>query len=308
MFIVCFSFVGGFLVSICPTCKKNHKDHGHKTGNRRKNKSTATQLTTGIEDAIEMVTTVNPSVNAAKGIANSALSMIKRGQSTNNIRLTRVWVMPMVLALLCTCMLVYSYIKGQSALGADTPLSGPIIQTLNDADQKVTDSVNSISAITKRKKCDPVDLAVLALLSIASKILLGGISDALGNVLEEIKATFDSIPKLDFNTYPGIFIAPPLLCCLMLPVGFIITIIPLPRKKAITILRIVEGLFLVLILINLIFYIVGIMAMTAIVSVIPLFNVQIEIGPLVHYGLLSSIVMILAFVDLKINQLMPLDK
>ena len=237
-------------------------------------------------------------------------SQRKEQQKSNasNTRMTRVWAMPLIPALLCASVLVYSCLMGQPAFIGDLSLKGATVEILNNMTNKILGSLDEISLMTNRDTCDPINKLVEAGFKIALEILAGGVIGELKKVLSEVKKAFDIVPNITLDSMSFVFILPPLLGCLMFLLGFLVTLIPLPIAKKVTLLGTIERQAMMFASMSLTFYMTTTESFLALVNGVPLMNVAITNGPLVQFGQLVSFVLILAFIELKISQLIPIDK
>ena len=107
-----------------------------------------------------------------------------------NTRMTRVWAMPLIPALLCASVLVYSCLIGQPAFIGDLSLKGGTVETLNNMTNRITGSLDVINLMNNRDTCDPVDYLVAKGFEIIISILKDGIIDELKIVLNKSQGCF----------------------------------------------------------------------------------------------------------------------
>ena len=221
--------------------------------------------------------------------------------------MTRAWIMPVILAVICGIILVYSCLIGQPAFVGDLSLKGDTVKTLTKMTSRITGSVDVISLMKKRDKCDPIAYLFEIGFKLIIETLNGGIIDELKMVLKKVNAAFDIISNIKLDRLSFLFILPPLLGCLMFLLGFLVTLLPLSANKKDALLGTIERQIILFASLSLIFYMTINELFLALVRGVPLINLTITNGPLVQIGLLVSFVLILAFAKLKISQLIPVE-
>ena len=231
----------------------------------------------------------------------------KQGNVKSGKTMTRAWIMPVILAVICSTVLVYSCLIGQPAFVGDLSLKGDTVETLTKMTSRITGSLDVISLMRRRDKCDPIAYLVDIGFKLIIETLNGGIIDELKMVLKKVNNAFDIISNIKLDKLSFLFTLPPLLGCLMFLLGFLVTLLPLSVNKKAALLGTIERQIIMFASLSLIFYMTITELFLALVRGVPLINLTITNGPLVQIGLLVSFVLILAFAKLKISQLIPVE-